>query len=287
VTVRLSTLLLVAALSSGGCTKWRKEAESLQGKLAAAQTRITAHEQAIADRDASIAKLDARVRELDAAAAELQSKIDALEADLDDEREKSSRILADRGALREEVASMKTALAELEARKRQAEAQIEAYRDLVARFQTLIDAGKLDVRIVDGRMVVVLKTDILFPSGSAELSPEGRDAIGQVAAVLSEIPDRRFQVEGHTDDVPIRVKYPSNWYLASARAIGVVERMIEAGMAPSRVSAAAFADTNPVAPNTTEEGRALNRRIEIVVVPDLSGLPGYDELSTLGEREPR
>lgn len=280
-----TVLLLTALLASGGCTKWKKEAEGLQAKLVDAEARVADRDRQLSERATTIQGLEADVRRLDEQIETLKGRLATAEADLDDEREKSSRILADRGALRDEVASMKTALRELEERKRQAEASVAAYRDLVARFQALIDAGTLDVKIVDGRMVVSMKTDILFPSGSADLSKEGSEAIGQVAAVLQDIPDRRYQVEGHTDNVPITVKYPSNWHLASASAIGVVNRMIEAGLAPQRVSAAAFADTMPVAANSTPEGRALNRRIEIVVVPDLSDLPGYDELTRLETAE--
>ena len=97
---------------------------------------------------------------------------------------------------------------------------------------------------------------------------------------FDNVPDKDFQIEGHTDDVPISTKkYPSNWYLASARALGVVEHLIAAGMSPDHISAASYGDERPFASNETPEGKASNRRIEIVVMPDLSGLPGYDELT--------
>jgi chemotaxis protein MotB len=108
------------------------------------------------------------------------------------------------------------------------------------------------------------------------------EALAKVAAVLAGIPDRRYQVEGHTDNVPIKTtRFPSNWYLAAARAIGVVNHMVDSGLPASVVSAAAFGDTFPVASNDDADGRSQNRRIEIVVVPDLSDLPGYDELEAL------
>ena len=136
------------------------------------------------------------------------------------------------------------------------------------------------MKIVDGRMVVALATDVLFGSGSATLSAEGKSAVAEVAAVLASIPDRKYQVEGHTDDVPIKTaQYPSNWELASARALTVVKAMIDAGVPADRISGASFAESKPAVANATPEGRSANRRIEIVVVPDLSSLPGFDELN--------
>ena len=145
-----------------------------------------------------------------------------------------------------------------------------------------IDNGKLKAKIVDGRMVLELQTDILFGSGSADLSAEGAATIREVGGLLAQIPERKFQVEGHTDNVPIKSKkYPSNWELASARAINVVKEMVDAGMPGKRVSAASYADSRPTATNETEEGRAQNRRIEIVIVPDLSDLPGAEQIEKM------
>jgi chemotaxis protein MotB len=100
-----------------------------------------------------------------------------------------------------------------------AQARVAAYQDMLKRFQKLIDAGTLKVKIVNGRMVVELATDVLFASGKAELSPSGKGAIREVAVVLASIAERKYQVEGHTDNVPISTaQYPSNRVLASARA---------------------------------------------------------------------
>ncbi|MBM4282526.1 MAG: endoflagellar motor protein [Deltaproteobacteria bacterium] len=174
---------------------------------------------------------------------------------------------------------MRSALDELNRRKAEADARVAEYRALLARFRALIDAGKLNVKIIDGRMVVALASDILFPSASAALSKEGRAAIDEVAVVLASIPDRRFQVEGHTDDLPIKTaQFPSNWELAAARALTVTRAMVDAGLPEARVSAASYGAAKPAVTSATPEGRAQNRRIEVVVVPDLSTLPGFDEL---------
>lgn len=194
-----------------------------------------------------------------------------------------AQVVKDRSALKGSVEEMKAALDELARRKAEADKRIAEYRGLLARFKSLIDAGKLRVKIVDGRMVVALASDILFSSGSAALSKDGKASLAEVAQVLAQIPERKFQVEGHTDNVPIRTEqFPSNWELASARALTVLKTMVDAGLPPDRVSAASFGESKPAAPNDTPEGKAQNRRIEIVVVPDLSQLPGFEELQKVG-----
>lgn len=247
--------------------------------------------------DALKSERDATVSDKDRALGELGDRNRSLEAELAAEQAKSKDLLGridrltaemaaatkDKSRLQASVEDMSRALAELEKRRAEAEARVAEFKNLLTRFRALIDAGKLKVKIVDGRMVVVLATDILFASGSASLSKDGRGAITEVAQVLKTIPQRAFQVEGHTDTVPIAtVQYPSNWELAAARAITVLKAMVDAGLPSERVSAASIGETRPVAPNDSPEGKAQNRRIEIIIVPDLSTLPGFEELKRVG-----
>jgi chemotaxis protein MotB len=185
----------------------------------------------------------------------------------------------DRGQLKASLEETRRALAEMQKREEEQKKRLKEFNELTQRFKRLIDAGTLSVRIVDGKMVVSLGSDVLFPSGSAKLSEKGMQTIKDVTAQLVSITDKKYQVEGHTDNVPIKTAaFPTNWELASTRALTVTKTMIENGMPSDRVSAASFGDTHPVAANDTAENKALNRRIEIVIVPDLSSLPGYEEL---------
>lgn len=235
------------------------------------------------DRDklqADLTSTSARLSEEQSARRATQAELDKLVAERDRLQQALTAMTDERSKLSMSVEEMKKAMQELSARKAEADKRIAEFRALVDRFKTLIDAGKLRVKIVEGRMVVVLATDILFPSGSALLSKEGKAAIVEVATVLKDIPDRRFQVEGHTDDVPIKghALYATNWELAAARAINVVKALVDGQMPPERLSAASYSQFKPAQANDTKEGKAANRRIEIVLVPDLSGLPGFDEL---------
>ena len=201
---------------------------------------------------------------------------------LEEEKTKTTALLSDRSALQASVEEMQTALKEQARRQAEVEARIASFKALLDRFRPLIDTGKLKVQIVGGRMVLVLATDILFDKGSAELSESGELAIADVAQVLASFPERSFQVEGHTDNDPIATKrYPSNWDLAADRALNVVKAMVNSGLSASQISGASYGEQKPVANNEDGEGKAQNRRIEIVILPDLSKLPGFDELKRL------
>ncbi len=260
---RTVALLLPLALAAG-CVS--------QGKFDELQRQFDEQSATLQDREARVVSLEEALAAEQQKSAQLQKRIDELS-------QQQANLLKDRASLESSVEEMQTALAELNRRKAEADARIAEYRNLLARFQPLIDAGKLNVRIIDGRMVVELPTDVLFAPGSARLAPEGQAAIQEVSRVLADIPERQFQVAGHTDNVPIATaQYPSNWELGAARAITVAKTMIDAGMAPARLSAASYGEFLPRESNDTREGKAANRRIEIIVVPDLSELPGFEEL---------
>ena len=279
----MTAVILAMSLA---CLVPKKDYDALQVELD--QTRV-AMEAAVAERDANIGSLEegvvageAEVARLEGEVAELESSLASEKAALTALEAEKAALLKDKTRLRQSVAEMEQALAEARARKAAADKRLAEFKGLLERFKGLIDAGRLKVRIVDGQMVLELATDILFESGKAALSDEGRAALAEVATALAGIAERRFQVSGHTDDDPIKTaQYPNNWYLASARAIVVVEELVAGGLAPSRLSAASYAEHQPRVANDSPETKAQNRRIEIVVVPDLSQLPGFDELQAL------
>jgi chemotaxis protein MotB len=112
---------------------------------------------------------------------------------------------------------------------------------------------------------------ILFDSGKAEVKSDGLKVPGKVTDVLKNVKDKSIRIEGHTDNIRIKgalaQKYPTNWELSSARAINVARYLQEQGVDPTLLSAAAFGEYKPIASNGTSEGRAKNRRIEIILIP--------------------
>jgi chemotaxis protein MotB len=116
-----------------------------------------------------------------------------------------------------------------------------------------------------GLSIRVLTDSLLFPSGSATLYPQGEPLLDEIAELLNVDQVHPIAVEGNTDDVPIHGTFPSNWELSTARASTVVRFLIAKGVAGHRLSAVGYADMRPIASNATPQGRALNRRVEIVL----------------------
>lgn len=128
----------------------------------------------------------------------------------------------------------------------------------------LSDSMALD-RTAD-RLVIRMKSAILFREAQAALTPAAERVLAGLAPVLARAPTR-LRVEGHTDDVPIRSsQFPSNWELSTARAISVIRYLEENGIDRDRLSVAGYGEFHPLAPNDSAERRALNRRVEIVVL---------------------
>jgi chemotaxis protein MotB len=166
-------------------------------------------------------------------------------------------------------------LGELRAQREEAEKRVAALRSLTEKFRKMIDSGKLTVILRHGRMVVKLPAGVLFESGKAEISKEGKDALREVAHVLRQVPDRRLMVAGHTDNFPLNTTSPfkNNLELSTERALTVAQQLIASGVPASRLVAAGYAEHEPVRENTTEAGRQENRRIEIVLLPNVTELP--------------
>jgi len=262
-------LLAGGCVSSGKYNALRKQLDETKASLS----------RDIGERDGRVKQLEGELKQSRASAQQKDEEIKRMEGERARLEAELAQTIKDRSALKASAAEMQAALAETNRRKAEAEKRLAEFKKILDQLRTMIDAGKLKVKIADGRMVLALASDVLFSSGSADLSPDGLATINEVASVLLTIPDRKFQIEGHTDNVPIRTtRFPSNWYLGAARAITIVNTMVAAGMSPAHLSAASYGEIKPVATNDSEQGRAANRRIEIVVVPDLSLLPGFDEL---------
>ncbi|MBI3301211.1 MAG: OmpA family protein [Deltaproteobacteria bacterium] len=153
-----------------------------------------------------------------------------------------------------------------------------AYDRLVAALKGEISQKEIALHQAKERLVVTILDRVLFPSGQATLTPEGRRVMDKVGAILAKVNDRRLVIEGHTDNVPISPalssRFPTNWELSTARATEVVKFLIsETKLPANRLSAVGRADTAPVASNASEDGRKQNRRIEIILLPpeDQSG----------------
>ncbi len=208
---------------------------------------------------------------LKAANNELEGNLDSTRGDSARSAKQAAEIIAKLGG---DVKRFEQELKLLRAQQARAEKRLAAFRRLQDRFRKLVDTGKLSVAFRNGQMVLKLPSGVLFPSGKAKLSNAGQTALAEILGILMEFKDRRFMVAGHTDNVPIKTRrFKNNWQLSTARAVSVLEFMLASGFDGKNVSAAGFGEFDPVAGNDSAENKQLNRRIEIILVPDLSELP--------------
>lgn len=153
-----------------------------------------------------------------------------------------------------------------------------AYDALVADLRGEVDSKEVRVRRFGEKLEINFVDKVLFDSGSAVVTPHGRDVLGKVASGLGKIKDKGIYVVGHTDTMPIHsALYPSNWELSTARAAAVIRFLSDSGgVAPERLTAMGRAFYQPVASNSTPEGRQENRRVEIIVadIPVLTSESG-------------
>jgi chemotaxis protein MotB len=263
--MRRAIPFVLAMSLAAGCGIPKEQWEAKLKENADLQTRVT-------DLEAQKKKLEEQIADLKKEKAELQRTIDLLKGDM-------GKLGSDKADLLERMAKLNKTLEELERAKAAADKRNKAFRDLLAKFKAMVDAGKLQVEVRNGLMLVKLPDNILFDPGKTDLKKEGQEALAQVTRILSGIEGRKFQIAGHTDNVPTgkNSRFKSNWELSSARALVVLDLMIREGMDPKRVSAAGYADVLPVATNDTDEGKRQNRRIEIVLVPNLEDLPAIDD----------
>lgn len=149
---------------------------------------------------------------------------------------------------------------------------LDELRQALARLpQSQPGMSRVAVGVVRDGVVISLSGNVLFDSGRADLKPEGLVLLDALAERLAQLPNE-VRIEGHTDNVPIETDlYPSNWELSAARATTVARYLAEHGVDPRRLIAAGYGEYRPVASNDTREGRARNRRVDIVVLSSPAG----------------
>lgn len=157
--------------------------------------------------------------------------------------------------------------------ERERDEVMQTQKGLEAQMRTALQSRDVAISELKGKLTVNILDRILFDSGESTLKPEGEQVLREIAGVLTQYPKRQIHVIGHTDNVPIRAtawsRHPSNWELSTARATAAVRFLHEkAGVDPQRLGAVGHGEFRPVADNSTIEGRAKNRRIAIVVLPE-------------------
>jgi len=264
----------IASLRSGPSDSLR----SAQAELDRSKSRIAELERQLADRDREVASPRSGAGD----SASLASQLSSVQGDKDRLAAELAASQASLAALQAGAGDKDTRIAELERQLADRDKELaglrgdlsaemaklkEAQRGLVRALRPQIEKGTITVDLNNERLLINLASGYLFGSGEDELKPYGTDALKQVAVILKDFPEYKVAVDGHTDNRPIRSslkkKFPSNQELSEARAANAAKALAEGGL--SGASTAGYADTKPVAPNTTDAGRAKNRRVEVRV----------------------
>lgn len=215
----------------------------VKSKLDETVTRLTKDKKEL-EKDLSSSKGESQQR-----ISELRQKVGALETE--------------NGRLREEIAGLQKA-------KEEVQKASQTYEQLLDKMKSEISQGQVTISELKGKLTVNMVDAILFDSGKAEVKADGLAVLQKVVDILKTVNDKIIRIEGHTDNAQIRgsltAKYATNWELSAARAINVTRFLQKQGLEPASLVAAAYGEHKPVYPNDSEEGKAKNRRIEIVLV---------------------
>ena len=260
-TAELERQLAAAQASAGG------DKDKLAADLAAAQSQLTALQAGAGDKDKLATELAAAKQRN----ADLTSQLAAMGGAAGDK----DKMAAELAACRQRVAELEKMLAdrdkELAGLRGDLSSEMaklkEAQRGLIRALKPQIDKQTIAVDLNNERLLINLASGYLFGSGEDQLKPAGAESLKQVGAILKDFPEYKVAVDGHTDTRPIKSSlkktFPTNKELSEARAANAAKALTEGGLGAATTHG--YADTKPVSPNTTDAGRAKNRRVEIRV----------------------
>jgi chemotaxis protein MotB len=276
-------LLILGLLALGSCVSKKdylvkvEEGEKLSGELAALRSEYdTLEQQKVSlDKEAAALKEDNRNLEeiLQARSDTLSKNIVDLRGHVADLKKENDLLKEENKALKEQNAALQSETQALERqRKEEMEEMRGTYENLLQDMKGEIEKGEITITQLRGKLKVNMLDEILFDSGKTTIKPQGLEVLERVGSILLDLKDKAISIEGHTDNVPIGAElskqYPTNWELSAVRATTVARYLQEKiGIDPGLLSAAGYGEYQPVASNESEEGRAKNRRIEIVLVP--------------------
>ncbi len=264
-------------------TLTKRETELLKKEmdLMRAQQELLASQRAIAEKEIAAAALKSEAERLKSDSERLKTETEKLKAESDKAREEAMTAKASSTVLQGNLTQTQTTLAAREQRVKELEAAIAAQQaksdELRGKLSSALSgfsSSELSVEQRNGKVYVSLSQELLFASGSTEVNAKGKTALASLAGVLNKNPDVQIAVEGHTDNVPFKGAgvMKDNWDLSVLRATSITRLLTNGGVDPRRVTAAGHSEYIPVAENTNADGKAKNRRTEIILSPKLDEL---------------
>lgn len=263
-------VLIGLVLFQSGClvsaNKYRIKTEELN-KAIAENNRLNAKYDTLMDEKE---KLEEKNTLLTSALDAKQSTNAAAIADLTQDnkklREENKKLSSENEDLKEKIIKI------AQQKKAEIDTLKNTYKALVDDIQKEMEEGKIQINQLENRLTVAIVDKILFESGQVEVKETGRKVLKKIGDILKKVTDKQIRIEGYTDNVPIGKdlisRYPTNWELSAARAMNVAKYLQnEVGIDSSLLVVCAYSQYRPIADNNTAEGKAKNRRIEIVLVP--------------------
>jgi chemotaxis protein MotB len=285
--------LLALATLLPACVAKRKYVDSVAyaGKLVADSIRLAGQVVNLTNERESMYNEAIRVRGMyqkkDEEAKSLQFRVKEQEHKMETQQEQVEQLQA-------QVSNMDVANKNANTKLTQSQKQIAEQQKKLQQLQLLIDqqkrntedlrkkiadalvdfnASQLTVSMKNGRVYVSMQEALLFPSGSAEVNPKGKEALSTLASVLNQNNDINVNIEGHTDSIRITKRYEDNWALSLARSSTIARILIsDYKVSPTRITASGRSQYAPIDDNSTPDGRAHNRRTEIILEPKLDRL---------------
>jgi chemotaxis protein MotB len=228
---------------------------------------------------------EARVSQLQTDKANVQNKLNECDKNVKDLNDQKTSLLNENSLVQNDLKSLTTeskmTIADQARRLKSLQDMIQTQKNVMSKLKNSIaDAlmnyktDELSVYTKDGNVYVSLAEKLLFKSGSDVVDPKGKEALKSLAQVLNNTNEITVMIEGHTDNVPIKTNiFKDNWDLSTARATSIVRILTkDNGFDPSRITASGRSQFHPVKENETVEGRAGNRRTEVILSPDLKEL---------------
>ncbi len=269
------TCIFILAIFCSGClvtegtyVKKVQEADSLTGQLAALNDKYKALTDENNTLKEQIKKLTGDVTDITGKRDELDKvlklKTDDLSKAISESRQKVADLEADNKKLKDNIVQLQT-------KSQEVEKQSNTFQELVQEMKGEIAQGQIAISELKGKLTMDVVDKILFASGESAVKKEGLAVLKRVVEILKNVKDKNIRVEGHTDNIQITSRlakvYPTNWELSAARAINVTKYLQQQGMDAKLLSATAFGEFQPLADNSTPEGRSKNRRIAIILLP--------------------
>jgi chemotaxis protein MotB len=261
-------------LNSWRCSRWNRGAVHVRTLALLGAIAIAAGASTACVSTGQYSQLQRERDDLAARNEALKGELENANRDGVTAAQEKNALALEKTALEEQLTHLRAQESTLNAKLSESDEEAQklkaTYDGLVKSLQKELKAGQIEVTQLRDGLRVNVSQDILFDSGSASLDQSGTEVLGRVATQFKKS-SHQILVIGHTDNKPIRrtlaKQYPSNWELAGARAASVVRLFAHSGLSSKRMLAVSVADSQPVASNKTEEGRAKNRRIEIRLRP--------------------